>query len=530
MFGPIALLRKARCKPTTRLAAVAGRAPLSRRGVVAVISMMFLVLFGSLAAAMAIAAKGNLHTASTHVHVMRALGAAETGMSVAAARLVESSSRFVVSGSNVDSGSAAAAWGSSVSAFGAVTILPPPSGFSESSYPFNIAQALANQHAADQNIVPGVGFSTPVVGNAMAETAASDYNAHYWVFTPAISLETSSSSPLCFQITYAPLANGTDVRVVSTGYDYSYVRDGVPLKRTLTQDFRLVKRVNQAVISPSRIMIGKNVMVTGDLGSTYTGVTSTNGDPVVMKSDFFGLDSVLDTKLNAYFASVKLYDVDGDNRLRINHPVEGTAIPSNSTDYDHDGAADNAFADATRDGYVDDFDIFMNHFDSNHDGKVVLSSALTLGTPSQNLTSEFVASDGSSIDDDLGLMIDSANADRNKNGVSGFVDTNNNGRWDVGEAFKDYDPLTLTNRDQVLGYRDGVIDYKDQYSKVAGRLLFRTTAAAWSAGQGANYKDRLRGPVRPGIGKSPVNYGMSTTALPDLSASAFDTARTTLAA
>ncbi len=507
----------------------AGRVPLNRRGVVAVISMMFLVLFGSLAAAMAISAKGNMRTASTHVHVMRALGAAETGMAVGAARLAEASSRFIVSSSTVDSSSAAAAWGSSIAAFGAATILPPPSGYPESSYPFNIAQALANQHAADQNIVAAVGISTPVVGNAMSGTAANDYNAHNWVYTPALSLETSSSSPLCFQITYAPLANGTDVRVISTGYDYSYVRDGVPLKRTLTQDFRLVKRVNQAVISPSRIMIGKNVMVTGDVGSTFTAVTATNGDPVVMKSDFYGLDPILDTKLNAFFAAVKAYDVDGDNRLRVNHSGEAAGIPSNSTDYDHDGHPDNAFADATRDGYVDDFDVFMNHFDKNHDGKVVLSNALTLGTPAQNLTPEFVRSDGSPIDDDLALMIDSANPDRNKNGVSGFVDTNNNGRWDPGEVFKDVDTLTLTNRDQVLGFRDGVIDYKDQYAKVAGRLLFRTTAAAWAAGQGASYKDRLRGPVRAGVGKSPVNYGMPTTALPDLSASAFDTARTTLA-
>ena len=47
----------------------------TRRGVVSVLSMMFLVLFGSLAAAMAIASRGNLQTAASHLHVMRAMGA-----------------------------------------------------------------------------------------------------------------------------------------------------------------------------------------------------------------------------------------------------------------------------------------------------------------------------------------------------------------------------------------------------------------------------------------------------------------------
>ena len=75
--------RRNRRQAATRaalLAAKAGRAPESRRGIAAVLSMMFLILFGSLAAAMAIATKGNLTTAATHVRVLRAQGAAETGL------------------------------------------------------------------------------------------------------------------------------------------------------------------------------------------------------------------------------------------------------------------------------------------------------------------------------------------------------------------------------------------------------------------------------------------------------------------
>jgi hypothetical protein len=504
------------------LRAVAGK-PVSRRGVVAVVSMMFLILFGSLAAAMAIASKGNIRTASTHVHVMRALSAAETGMEVATARLSEAAGRFVVSRSTIDATSGAAAWNGNISSFGTVTVLPPPSGFSEGSQPFNIAQALANQHAADQNIVTAVGISTPVIGNAMAGVSLDDYAANGWLYTPAVSLESGSSSPACFQITYAPLANGTDVRVIVTGYDYGYTRNGEPLQRTIMQDFRMIKRVNQAIISPTKIMIGKNVMVSGDLGARFNSVSATNGDPAILRSDFLGLHPVLDQKLNAFFAAVRQHDVDGDNRLRVGHPTERAGIPSGLTDYNGDGQPDNAFDDVTRDGYVDDFDIFIKHFDANRDGKVALSGALTAGTPNSTLTEEFV------LDEDLALLIDSSRPDRNKNGVHGFVDTNNNGRWDTGESFLDSDVTTGVNRDQVLGYRDGVIDYKDQYAKIAGRLIFRTTQQAWAAAQGGGWRDKLAGAIRPGGVRSATLYGASETQLPSLPASGFDTARSTLA-
>src|SRR5436190_2065948 len=74
-----------------------------RRAVVSVLSMMFLILFGSLAAAMAIMSRGNIITAATHQHVSRALGAAETGLAVATARLQEATERFVVAKGIVDS-------------------------------------------------------------------------------------------------------------------------------------------------------------------------------------------------------------------------------------------------------------------------------------------------------------------------------------------------------------------------------------------------------------------------------------------
>lgn len=490
-----------------------------RRGVASVLAMMFLILFGSLAAAMAIASKGNIKTASTHLHVSRAMGAAETGLAVARVRLAGAASRFVVSHSQVDADFGSKLWTGDTSGVGTVTVIPPPSGYSESQNPAGIAQALAHEHAADQNVVTGVAGDAPVISRAPTDADANIYQADGWVFTPAVKLESNAGNSrygatLGYSIRYAPLLNGTDVRAIVTGYDFDDTRTGAPITRTIMQDFRITKRVDSAIVSPSRILIGKNVLINGDLGVRYTQVTENNGDPLIIRSDFFGLDATLDTKLSDFFTALKTYDVDGDNRLRLNNPTESAGMPSNTKDYDGDGTGDNAFADVTGDGYVDEFDIFITSFDTNRDGKVTLAASLTNGTPAQGKTAEFT------LDDDLALLIDSAVPDRNKNGVYGWVDTNNNGRWDSGEAMNDYDQVAFTNRDQILGWRDGYVDKKDQYSKVRGRLVFKVTDAAWKTAQG-DYGAKLRGPVKPAAGKAPRTFSADDSELPNITSDNF---------
>ncbi|MBS0198583.1 MAG: hypothetical protein JSR77_17675 [Planctomycetes bacterium] len=497
----------------------------TRRGVAAVLAMMFLILFGSLSAAMAIASKGNITTAATHLHVGRAQSAAETGLAVAKARLAEAANQFLISESTVDATFGTNLWQGNLGSLGTTQVLPPKTGRQDGSMPGGLAAAVAAAHALDQDIVTQIGVSTPTIANRQAGASTSEYAASYWVYTPAVALESRRTGetlpPLAYSITYAPLANGTDVRAIVTGYDLSYSRAGQFVTRTIMQDFRMAKRVKHAIVSSSRVMIGKNVLVSGGMGLRYTGVTYNNGDPLVLKSDFKGLSSVLDNKLNAFYAGLGTYDVDGDNRLRVGHPTESQGIPSGTTDYDGDGQPDNAFQDVTGDGFVDELDIFIRQYDRNGDGKVTLSSALTAGTPAAGLTPEFTA------DDDLALLIDSSNPDRNKNGVYGFVDSNGNGKWDVGEAFLDYDPVLNVNRDQVLGYRDGFIDKKDQYAKVSGKLTFRATQAAWAAAQGPP-SAKMRGPLRPDEGESAVSYGATDSELPSVNTSIFTSTQTRL--
>ena len=500
--------------------------PRTRKGVAAVLAMMFLIVFGSLSAAMAIASKGNITTAATHLHVSRAQSAAETGLAIARQRLTNAAGRFLFSESDVNPDFVWKFWTGDTSTLGPGPVLPSKLGRQDLATPAGLAAALAEDHAQDANTEPTMGIATPVIGNMPAGLDDTEYMTTAWVFTPAIALEDSGGDApgLAYSITYAPLVSGTDIRVIVTGYDFGYSRGGMPVTRTVMEDFRVAKRVKHAIISPSRIMIGKNVMVTGDLGARYTGVTHNDGDPILLRSDFSGLSAVLDAKLAAFHAKLGTNDVDGDNRLRVRHPVESLGIPSGATDYNGDGKADEAFADATGDGYVDEFDIFISHFDANGDRRVTLSATLTAGTPAAGSASELVDSGGNALDPDLAALIDSSLPDRNKNGVWGFVDEDANGLWTSGEVMLDFDSAKNANRDQVLGYRDGYIDKRDQYAKVAGRLSLKTTRAAWVAAQGA-IEPKIRGPIRPEKGKSATTFGVSDAEMPDINMAMFSAAQ-----
>ena len=75
----------------------------SRRGVASVLAMMFLMIFSSLAAVMAILAQGNVQTAHSSLRISRALSAAESGLAFAARRLRLESRRFIVDQGVIDS-------------------------------------------------------------------------------------------------------------------------------------------------------------------------------------------------------------------------------------------------------------------------------------------------------------------------------------------------------------------------------------------------------------------------------------------
>lgn len=502
--------------------------PRSRRGVVSVLAMMFLVLFGSLVAAMAISTRGNIRTASTHLQVTQALGAAETGLVVAQNRIAFAAGRFVVEESEMSPDFVEALWLGTLSGWGDHTVLANPLGYDDD--PEGMAEALLFLHTLDANIIveSDTDIDAPLMTAAWPEADLEIYKDDDWIITPIVAVDAPGADgppPAGYQIVYAPLANGTDIRIIVIGYDFQANRP--PMTRTIMQDYRIAKRLDQAVVSPSRILIGKNVQIVGDLGVRYDQVDFEHGDPLLTKSDFQRIDPVLDSKLEALYAVAgdPAIDVDGDNRLRTDHPIEGTAIPEG---YGMDGSDPDpasAFYDATGDGFVDEFDLFINHFDNDGDGRIEIET-------------EFLDGEGNILDADLAYLIDSGTPDRNRNGIYGFEDINHNGRYDAdeGEEFLDWfwfnggvgDPVKQY-ADHDLGYLDGYVDLMDRYVKLGGKLVFGVEESVWAAAN-PDYNDAIMGAIRPKKGDPPRIFGASEQDLPLITADSFTDSETALQA
>jgi len=453
------------------------------RGVTGVLSMMFLVMFASLAAAMAIVSQGNLQTAHTQMRVNQALSATDTGLDIAGARLVEASRQFRIEKGEVDPDYAMALWeGSYLQTDGAVL---DPVGDTRDD---GLIDVLADMHAGDVTTSISADF-----------TPLSD-----WLETNPIVLETAGADPsVAVGLTYIPLPDEGAVRVLATGYARDFA-SGRWVRRSAQQDFRIFKRVDNAILGPAKIMLGKNVQVNGPLGARFTGVQHVNGDPLVVESDFEGLEDQLNEKIADFRAAVVADDTDGDGRLRTAHFIEARSLGTlNSNDYDNDASPDGAFADADDNGAVDEFDLFLNHY-SGGDGRIVLGPAFTQGTPYEGQSAEFED------DDDLALMLDRAVPDRNGDGVVDSLDTK-------------------------LGYADGVIDHRDRYAKIRGPVRFRVNRDAWESsfdesGQTLDdYQKRVAGTIDPDDEESPVEFEADDDSLPDVDASTFDTAQSDLA-
>jgi Tfp pilus assembly protein PilX len=501
--------------------------PASNRGVVGVLAMMFLILFTTLALAMAVATQGNLRTASSHLRVTRAQGAVDTGLGMAAARLNEACARFVTPKGEMTPAYLTSLWSNATGASPAATVLAPADGRAEATTPNGIAAALRNLHASDAtaNTVAANG------SNAPAQIAAPDV-PNTWVVYKPIGIDRSPNGKIvtAVQISFAPPdATTGQVLSVVTGYDWDHARRRW-VTRTGQQWFSLHKTVRHAILSPSRVMIGRDVQIDGPVGVRYAShaLDQVDGPPVTVKSDFEGLNNTLDARLRDFYTKVLADDVDGDNRLRVGHPTEGRSIATlNTKDYDGDSAADNAFRDVTRDGMIDDYDIFLVYYDANRDGKVVLSNTMTAGTANSTLTAEFTA------DDALAMLIDSGSADRNRNGRSNgrFV----NGVWDY-STFKDnngdgtLDSDDVDTDDVTLGYRDGVLDYRDQYAKIRGAVGLKVARSTWEAAkdtQGVtvgDYQQYVKGAITPGKGDGATEFGLSDAELPAITDASFSAA------
>lgn len=433
--------------------------PRRRRGVASVLAMMFLVFFGSLGVAMAIVAQGNLRTADSSLKVSRAMSAAESGLVFASKRLAKEGQRFVVRKGVIDADFGHKLWLGTwnPSTDGTVDVLPPI-GYVEAGVASGLGEAIRNAHAAD--------------GNAMNVEPGDDVRPSLdedgTVTTRGMRL-IADDDRVWFRLVYELLDGASVVRVTSIGADGD-------IRRTLQMDFRLNKRIEYAVLSPNRLMIGKNVLIEGPLATRYGTepgeLNPGNGDPLVMRSDFYYLHPDLDALLDAWHGGVVLHDVDGDARLRPGHPTEAQGLSLNADFVDRDG-----------DEFVDDFDLFLGFFDGNGDAMVVVDPIRAAAAGLGNLTEEFI-----DVDDQLARLIDLWNPDRDGNGV---VDA----------------------RDTMLGFNDGVLNHLDRYAKVTGRLAFGVTKSEWETAHGASYQTIVHGPIRNRPTDAPASFGIPASDL-----------------
>jgi hypothetical protein len=484
-----AVVSGAACEPA-RPAGGSGPVPRAarRRGVSSVLSMMFLVIFGTLGVAMAVVAQGNLRSADSSLRVSRAMSAAETGLAFAARRLEAETARFVVRRGVIDGEFAQSLWEGTFAPEpddpDGLEVLPPV-GYEAAATPAGIAEALLAAHLADGDslaIDPG-DASLPSFDAATGRVVARPIRLGplRGENDPAPEWLPGDPVPLHFRVSYRLLPGEPIIRIESEG------RDG-EIRRSVRMDFRLDKRIEYAVLGANRIMIGKNVRVEGPLGTTFgLGPDELNdgfGQPLLIRSDFAHLDATggLDAWLEELHREVTRHDADHDRRLRLHHPMEGSGAESllqslaGIAPVDPNGGA--AVLDRDANEYVDEFDLFLLRFDADEDGGVVWSPALAAAAGLGLVEAEFEG-----IDDQLARLIDLARPDRNGDGRSDAEDVR-------------------------LGWNDGVIDAKDRYAKVHGSLLLAVTEAQWEDAAGPPWQRFVEGPIRAGDA-SPITFGVS---------------------
>ncbi|MBT4768698.1 MAG: hypothetical protein HOO04_10095 [Phycisphaerae bacterium] len=446
----------------------------NRRGVSSVLAMIFMALVASLTAVMAIVSEGNVRSAESAVRVSRSLSAAESGLQAAAWRLGRESSRFIVEAGSLADGFGDRLWrGTWVAADGTIDTQPVD------GYEVPVASGTGVMHAIFDAHVWHDSHGV-VLEDGVAVEPVLDEIAGI-VYSQGIAIHEGNISPW-FQLKYEMLADGSGVRVTSRG-----MFDDV--QRLVQMDFMLEKRIEYAVIGQSRIMIGKNVLVDGPIGALYGTVVGElspeNGDPLVLRSDFYDLDTVtLDPLLDSLHAIVQTGDADGDGRMRPSHASEGVALGANPALQDHDG-----------DQYVDDFDLFLGVFDTDEDDQVVYDPAMAQAAGYGAMIDEF------SVDDDLAEMLDGANPDRNQDGV-------------------------VNSLDMAMGYNDGVLDSRDRYAKIRGHLSFAVDAASWESARSASWQSRAEGVIRPSQSRAPSTFGVADPQLVSLTSDMFLTSTT----
>lgn len=437
------------------------RPPGRDRGVALVLVLMMLGIFASLAAAMAMVSQTNLRGADTQQRAQRAMVAAEAGLAFAMYRVnrVAADPEHWSDKGLIEGEEATTRW-AAIRADLVAQIVTEPHCL-EGQGPYRIRLGVGEQAHE---------FTFDLEQHPLGND--HDYDADAYNQSPYNI--NAGDNPFTADGLAVAAANPVDerwVRLTVTGF-----ADDV--QRTVAMDFQLRKTANYAILSRNRIMIGRNVMIDGPLGSHYTLVDEQHGHPIQMRDNFHGLTADLDAALDALVADLDAHDADGDNRLAVNDPAETGHLADPDAD------------DLNNDGYIDTYDKFLAQFDDDADAAVSQAEFSNAGVL---------------LDEQLWRLMNEA---KYPPGTQ-FL-------WDSLEVLLpgDEEPVDASGDLTFL-------DAEDAYAKVRGEVSFKVSAAQWEDGVAAgNYHNHFRGPIHPDPFEPATTFAYDD--MPSFSADSFD--------
>jgi hypothetical protein len=280
--------------------------PGQRRGSSLLMALMYVTLFGALAASMTLFTSSTLEISAANDRATRAYAAAESGMSFLNLQFKQLAKPITAQG----------------------TIDP------------TLARTL---FSGTGGIAPKLAAQLNGTTNLQGRTVI--WNASIISIPPIKMFSSIDDSCFCLQIVQ-DATTPTILHVTSTGRCTGVMR-------SVTMDLTMDKRLKYAIYSNVAIQIGKNAVVEGDVVSTLTSFSK--GPPVWTLTDFRALShqTSLDTDLDNFRAYIKNKNPAFDNRLDVRTTAAAAA------------AAAQGFHDKNSDGFIDDWDLLLNRIDAN---------------------------------------------------------------------------------------------------------------------------------------------------------------------
>ena len=436
------------------------RAAAPRRGVTALMAMLFLMLITTLSLAMFHIAANNVQTSANYADLARAHAAAESGLRWTAHRFATMTRPSDMAG----------------------TITP------QIAYDlWNRAGGLRERLRDDlllvrdqKNAVPAVvaaGDTVAITSPVPTDLPGATFRVTIRQLNPA---DTTLARPFNSNEPATPVpADQKFVRVTATGTYRKAVR-------SVSMDFQIEKRAKFAVVGKVPIQIGRNTIVEGPIGMT----TATKYPPVLILSDFMHFHDGLKTKITSFNTYLRGSSVVNGQTIKNHNGFDNRVSINNVPEYQ--AALKAGYEDVNGDAFIDEYDLFVKQFDTNKDNKIDKAEFTNPTTKQLYDAALFATIDG--------LSPPMVNEDKNQNKF-----------FDPGE-----DTMIVNNKldveDSRPGLNNGTIDFgikeNDGYQKIAGPILLATTANAWQSSTTTGIGTYFQGPIAPPeTGQTPIKFG-----------------------